>query len=69
LFAASTASTRYVWLEPGVSPASVNEVVVAEPIEVGLPSRYTRYVIGSEGSVDAAQEIWICPGVVLEPEG
>ena len=39
LFAASTASTVYVWLEPATRPVSVNDVVVVDPIEVAPPSR------------------------------
>ncbi len=38
LFAASTAWTRYVWLEPAVEArCAVNEVVVVVPIWVLLP--------------------------------
>ena len=36
---ASLASTVYVWLEPAVSPVSVNDVVVDDPTEVAPPSR------------------------------
>ena len=32
LFAASTAWTRYVWLEPAIKPEWVNEVLVVVPI-------------------------------------
>ena len=39
LFSESIASTRYVWLVPGVRPGSMNVSEVVCPIEVGLPSR------------------------------
>ena len=35
----SIASTRYVWLVPGVSPGSMNVSDVVWPIEAGFPSR------------------------------
>jgi hypothetical protein len=38
---------------------SVNDNVVVSPIGVAPPSRYTRYVIGVDGSVDAVHDSWI----------
>jgi hypothetical protein len=39
LFAASTASTVYVWVDPFTRPKSLNEVAVVDPIAAAPPSR------------------------------
>ncbi len=65
----STASTVYVCVVPGVSPGSVNVVEVVDPTGVAPPSRYTRYVIGGDASVDADHVIWIVPTDGLDPLG
>ena len=48
---------------------SVYVVFVVVPTGLTPLSRYTRYVIGSDTSVDAAQEIWTVAGDGLVPLG